>query len=73
MRSETILDILNDLQHAERDFKTAVQRTLLGQVVLTDYNNKTYRIDDIEFDKSPSDSFDTKDGPITFIQYYREV
>ncbi len=31
------------------------KRTLLGQIIMTKYNNKTYRIDDIEFKKNPSD------------------
>lgn len=73
MRAETLLDIIRKIQAEERDFKTAAQRKLLGQVVLTDYNNKTYRIDDIEFDQSPSDTFETKAGPVSYISYYRNV
>lgn len=73
MRAETLLDIIRKIQAEERDYRTAAQRKLLGQVVLTDYNNKTYRIDDIEFDKSPSHTFDTKAGPVSFIDYYRNV
>lgn len=44
---------------------------VLGMTVLTDYNNKTYRIDDIKFDLTPSSTFETKTGTVTFIEYYK--
>lgn len=35
-------------------------------------NNRTYRIDDILFDKSPRDTFDSADGrEISYIDYYK--
>lgn len=35
------------------------------------YNNKTYRIDDIEWNLHPSDTFERKDGSkISFKEYY---
>ena len=37
------------------------------------YNNKTYRIDDIDWDKNPRSVFKTPSGDITFVQYYRKV
>lgn len=43
-----------------------------GKVVLTRYNNKTYRIDDIMFDQKPSDSFPHHDGEITYAEYYKK-
>jgi len=46
---------------------------LLGCIVMTRYNNKTYRIDDIAWEKHPTDSFESSKGtPMTFIQYYEE-
>merc|ERR550519_1104855 len=46
---------------------------LLGAVVITRYNNKTYRIDEICFDKKPSDKFQLNDGTeIDYRQYYME-
>lgn len=73
MRTETIYNIMNKVKSEERDFRTVIQQRLLGQTVLTSYNNKTYRIDDIDFTKSPRSIFDTKDGPITFLDYYKNV
>lgn len=71
MRNETIYDILRQCGRDD-DFQSRFENEVLGLVVLTDYNNKTYKITDIDFNASPSDTFETKNGPITFIQYYKD-
>lgn len=45
-------------------------REMIGTTVLTDYNNKTYRVDDVDWKSSPDSSFETKNGPVTFVDYY---
>lgn len=41
---------------------------------MTEYNNKTYRVDDVRYDLRPDSTFDKKSGgSITFIQYYKQV
>lgn len=38
------------------------------------YNNKTYRIDDVNWEKKPKDTFEKFDGSeTTYIDYYWEV
>lgn len=41
------------------------------------YNNKTYRIDDIKWDKYPNDTFHGRfkgeERDISYVQYYEEV
>lgn len=38
------------------------------------YNNKTYRIDDIDFEKNPMTKFKTRSGTeMTFVDYYKNV
>jgi hypothetical protein len=39
-------------------FKDAAQKLLLGQIVLTRYNNSTMRIDDIDWTRNPQAKFD---------------
>lgn len=73
MRVETIYDIMARVKREERDFQTAFLQEVLGTTVLTDYNNKTYRIDDVDFTKKASDTFETKSGPVSFLQYYKTV
>ena len=41
----------------DNDGRGAAQRLLLGAVVITRYNNKTYMIDDIAWDKNPGQTF----------------
>ena len=38
------------------------------------YNNKTYRVDDIDWDQNPKSTFKKADGSeISFLEYYRKV
>ncbi len=48
-------------------------RALIGTVVLTRYNNKTYKIDDILWDKTPLDTFTQGRGgaEISYVDYYK--
>ena len=43
-------------------------------IYLYRYNNKTYRIDDIDFEKNPLTKFTTRSGTeISFVEYYKKV
>lgn len=53
------------------DFRAKILTALLGSVVLTRYNNKTYRIDDIDFDSNPTKTFKTTTGEISYVEYYK--
>lgn len=71
MRQQNVFDILRDCVRAGGNHRDAFQRKIIGSTVLTDYNNKTYRISDIDWDQSPNDTFDTRSGPVRFSDYYR--
>jgi hypothetical protein len=50
------------------------RQAVLGCVVLTDYNNHTYRIDDVNFDVTPSSTFKLRSGEdISYVEYYLRV
>lgn len=70
MRSNTVYDIIRKIKTESREFKKQVEQTLLGSTVLTKYNNKTYRIDEITYDVSPSDTFKMGDRDVSYIEYY---
>lgn len=71
MRTDSVYKIL--LECIKRsDFRDSFLREVMGMTVLTDYNNKTYRVDDVDFDSSPKKTFETKNGPISFVQYYKQ-
>lgn len=40
-------------------------------MVITRYNNKTYRVDDVAYDKKPSDSFERGETSESYIEYYK--
>ena len=42
---------------AKGDLKRNITRILLGNIVITRYNNKTYKIDDIDFNDNPGRTF----------------
>ncbi|XP_063807530.1 piwi-like protein 4 isoform X2 [Pseudophryne corroboree] len=75
LRSETVLDFMNELYSripVER-FTDACEKEILGMVVLTRYNNKTYRVDDINWSTKPTDKFPKKDGTeISYVDYYKQ-
>ncbi|XP_075032847.1 piwi-like protein 1 [Mixophyes fleayi] len=74
LRSETVLDLMYNLHSkvGARNFHDACSKELIGQIVLTKYNNRTYRIDDINWDFTPEHTFKKSDGSeISFIDYYR--
>lgn len=71
MRSETIYDIIKKIKTESRDFKKQVEQTLLGATVLTKYNNKTYRIDEITYDVSPKSTFKMRENDVSYVDYYK--
>ncbi|XP_003708345.1 aubergine isoform X2 [Megachile rotundata] len=73
MRQQTVLDILNDCyQRNSRSWKESFERQVTGLVVLTDYNNNTYRITDIDYDTNPTSTFKLRSGEsISYKDYYQ--
>lgn len=74
MRTDTLLDVHRLILSSSRpvDYKSNFAREVLGMIVFTTYSEKTYRITDIDWDKNPKSEFDTKEGKISYIQYYRK-
>uniref|UniRef100_A0AAR2IN77 Piwi-like protein 1 n=1 Tax=Pygocentrus nattereri TaxID=42514 RepID=A0AAR2IN77_PYGNA len=73
LRSETVLDFMSTLkQHCgDQRFPDACTKELVGLIVLTKYNNKTYRIDEIAWDHTPNNTFKRGDTMISFKDYYK--
>ncbi|XP_015273353.1 PREDICTED: piwi-like protein 1 [Gekko japonicus] len=75
LRSETVLDFMYTLyeQVEEQRFREICAKELVGLIVLTRYNNKTYRVDDIDWDSNPQGVFKKADGSeISFVDYYKK-
>lgn len=77
MRKDTVLNIMmsmyREAQQRGRNFQEEVTKFLLGQIVLTRYNNNTYRIDDIRWDLKVNDTFPKRGEKISYIDYYKQA
>ncbi|TMS03926.1 Piwi-like protein 1 [Larimichthys crocea] len=73
LRSETVLDFMVNLRHqfGNQRFPDICAKELIGLIVLTKYNNRTYRIDDIAWDHTPTNTFSRRDTEISFKNYYK--
>ncbi|XP_071439350.1 piwi-like protein Ago3 [Hetaerina americana] len=72
LRSITVLDMMNQvLRHNPRNFRQVMTNDVLGHTILTRYNNRTYRVDEIKWDMTPQSKFSGKDNKeTTFLEYY---
>jgi aubergine-like protein len=60
----------NPISYLQNVFTKAV----LGCIVLTGYNNRTYRVDDVDFDLTPRSTFKLRSGEsISYVDYYLKV
>ena len=58
LRTDSALDFLYDMYHQQfQNFQEQVTKQPVGMIVLTRYNNKTYRVDDIEWNMNPESTF----------------
>lgn len=73
LHTRTALDVIADAFNMHPDsWQDYVMRELIGSVVMTRYNKKTYRVDDICYDKSPLSTFKRNDGTeYMFKDYYK--
>ncbi|KAM4577685.1 piwi-like protein 1 [Odontesthes bonariensis] len=73
LRSETVLDFMTNLRHqcGNQRFAEICGKELIGLIVLTKYNNRTYRIDDIAWDHTPNNTFKKGETDISFKNYYK--
>merc|ERR1719348_863584 len=71
LRLDTVLDLLRDLSRRDsQNFRRNAEKALLGVIVMTKYNNRTYKIDDINWDLNPRSEFPYKDSSISYAEYY---
>ncbi|XP_075262677.1 piwi-like protein 1 [Convolutriloba macropyga] len=74
VRTQNVYDLMKEIERTTRgNFQRDLTTEICGQVVMTRYNKKTYRVDDIDWDMNPLKSFDRADGTsMTFIDYYEQ-
>uniref|UniRef100_A0A8C6Q7V3 Piwi-like RNA-mediated gene silencing 1 n=1 Tax=Nothobranchius furzeri TaxID=105023 RepID=A0A8C6Q7V3_NOTFU len=75
LRSETVLSFMANLERKcqGQNYHEMCEKELVGLIVLTKYNNKTYRIDGIAWDHTPINTFKKGSADISFKDYYKNV
>ena len=75
-RTDTVYDQIQEIHKrvgGGPNFHRSVEKALLGAIVITRYNNQTYRVDEIDWNKTPSDEFDGRNGEkMSYQKYYAE-
>uniref|UniRef100_A0A8C6Q612 Piwi-like RNA-mediated gene silencing 1 n=1 Tax=Nothobranchius furzeri TaxID=105023 RepID=A0A8C6Q612_NOTFU len=73
LRSETVLSFMANLERKcqGQNYHEMCEKELVGLIVLTKYNNKTYRIDGIAWDHTPINTFKKGSADISFKDYYK--
>lgn len=73
LRTDTCYKMLQNMQRQPGSFRDNFRRMVIGANVMSVYNQKMYKICDVDFNVSPSSSFGTKEGSsITFMDYYKK-
>ncbi|XP_068632882.1 piwi-like protein Siwi [Battus philenor] len=71
LRMDTVLQMLNEYANTKgTNYKKFFLEDIIGKIVMTDYNKKTYNIDDVSWQETPQSTFKMRDGDITYIDYY---
>ncbi|XP_033328474.2 argonaute 3 [Megalopta genalis] len=71
MRTETVRDIMMSFGQ-KPNFRDLVTKEIIGLSVFTRYNNRTYRVDDIAWDKNPTYVFEKGEDKISLLDYYKQ-
>jgi len=77
IRTRTMLEEINGIKQrnvgkSNKEMREILQKELIGQIVLTRYNNKTYRIDDVDVDCSPLSHFHKTNNGVNEITKYKD-
>ena len=73
LRTDTVLDFISDIKNRCRgDVCAEIKKALIGVTILTSYNKRTYKVDDVDFEKSPKDKFtlDADGQETTYHEYF---
>lgn len=74
MRMDTVYNLLMECSREDSaNYRQLFQSRIIGSVVLTDYNNRTYHIDDVDWSSTPAKTFQRGDAAVSYIDYYKQV
>ncbi|CAH0702423.1 unnamed protein product [Spodoptera exigua] len=73
LRVDTVLQMLNEYAASKgSNYKKIFLEDMMGKIVMTIYNKKTYKVDDIAWQDTPKSTFKMRDEKITYLEYYKK-
>ena len=72
LRLQTVLDLMTEIKNRNRGtrLKELLETELIGTIIMTRYNNRSYRIDEIDMTRKASDTFTMSNGEeISYADY----
>lgn len=77
VRSDTVYELMRRIKDDSRRGRNLIEEIkneIVGMIVLTRYNNRTYQIADVDFQNNPqSYRFDCKGQNINLMEYYQQT
>ncbi|XP_026821095.1 piwi-like protein Ago3 isoform X2 [Rhopalosiphum maidis] len=77
LRVQTVLQIMTEImmnsKNNNSDSKQEIMAALCGSTVITHYNRKTYRVDDVDFSINPLTTFDQNGVQVSYKDYYKKM
>lgn len=74
MRMDNVYQLLMECsREGNANYKQLFQTRIIGSVILTDYNNRTYHIDDVDWNTTPNSAFKKGNTQVTYVDYYKQV
>lgn len=72
LRTMTVYEYMVDtMEEMRTKAKAIIAKTLVGSVVLTQYNNRSYVVHDVVWDINPKSTFKTTNSEVDYLTYYK--
>ncbi|XP_072938555.1 piwi-like protein Siwi [Epargyreus clarus] len=73
LRMDTVFQMLKEYAATKgSNYRKAFLEDVVGKIVMTDYNKKTYKIDDVDWTANPESTFKMRDQAVSYIEYYQK-
>uniref|UniRef100_A0A2H1V8Y3 SFRICE_015587 n=1 Tax=Spodoptera frugiperda TaxID=7108 RepID=A0A2H1V8Y3_SPOFR len=73
LRLDTVLQMLKTYTTTKGgNYKKCFLEDIVGKIVMTNYNRRTYRVDDVAWLATPKSTFNLRNEKISYIDYYKK-
>jgi len=63
------MEVMDNSKKNNADSKQEIMAALCGSTVITHYNRKTYRVDDVDFSMNPLSTFEQNGIKVSYINF----